>query len=91
MVPNPNFQKVVEANFSKEVPLVVGCKMGGRSAQAAALLESVGFAQVADMRGGFSGQRDMMGRISFAGWVDSGLPISTTPALGHSYGELEKT
>jgi rhodanese-related sulfurtransferase len=90
MAPNPDFQAVAQANFGKEDRLLVGCKMGGRSAQAAAILEASGYANIVDVRGGFSGERDMMGRVTFAGWADSGLPIATQAAAGASYAELEK-
>jgi rhodanese-related sulfurtransferase len=90
MVPNPEFHRVMQANFGKDEKLLVGCKMGGRSAQAAALLEAAGYTSVADVRGGFSGERDMYGRVTCAGWVDSGLPVSTTPAPGASYTDLAK-
>lgn len=90
MAPNAVFQTVVEANFPKDAKLVVGCKVGGRSAQAAALLEAAGFSSLVDMRGGFSGERDMFGRVSFAGWADAGLPVATTAAPGNNYAELEK-
>src|SRR4029079_3529373 len=39
VAPNPACKSVVEGNFAKDAKLCVGCKMGGRSAQAAALLE----------------------------------------------------
>lgn len=90
MVPNPDFQRVVEANFPRQAKLVVGCKSGGRSAQAAALLEAAGYADVVDVRGGFHGERDFMGRVTCAGWADEGLPVETAPRPGHSYAELEK-
>src|SRR3712207_2840836 len=64
MAPNPDFQRVVESTFAKDAQLLVGCKMGGRSAQAAALLEAAGYTNVVDVRGGFSGERDPMGRVS---------------------------
>ena len=43
MVPNAAFQRVVEATFPKDTKLVVGCKSGGRSLQAAGLLEASGY------------------------------------------------
>jgi rhodanese-related sulfurtransferase len=90
MIPNPEFQQVIEANFDKEAKLVVGCKMSGRSAQAVAVLEAAGYQNVAHMRGGFSGERDMYGRVSAPGWAESGLPVATQPAAGSSYAELAK-
>src|SRR5438045_9525435 len=38
MAPNPAFQSVAEGNFAKDAKIVVGCKAGPRSMQAAALL-----------------------------------------------------
>jgi rhodanese-related sulfurtransferase len=89
MAPNPDFQKVMEANFPKDSQLVIGCKSGGRSAQAAALLEASGYTQVVDMRGGFSGERDALGRVTTPGWSEAGLPVeAVTP--GQAYADLEK-
>ena len=88
MVGNPDFQRVIEANFKKDEQLVIGCKMGGRSLQAATLMEAAGFASVVDVRGGFAGERDPYGRVSVPGWVDSGLPVSTEPAPGAAYADL---
>lgn len=90
MVGNPEFQRVIEANFKKDEPLVIGCKMGGRSLQAATLMEAAGFTSVVDVRGGFAGERDPYGRVSVAGWVDSGLPVATAAAPGSAYAELAK-
>jgi rhodanese-related sulfurtransferase len=88
MAPNPDFQRVMQANFPKDSQLVIGCKSGGRSAQAAALLEASGYTQVVDMRGGFGGERDMFGRVTTPGWADAGLPVEkSTP--GQSYADLE--
>src|SRR5262245_16291244 len=55
MVDNPDFLKVVEKNFEKGAKLVVGCKAGGRSARAAALLERAGYTNVVDQRNGYDG------------------------------------
>ncbi len=88
MVPNPAFKQVVEATFPKETKLVIGCKSGGRSLQAAGLLAASGFAELVDMRGGFGGERDAMGRVSCAGWADEGLPVATQAEPGKSYAAL---
>src|SRR5262249_17193236 len=58
MTPNADFERVVEATFPRDAKLVVGCKVGGRSLQAAALLMAAGYGEVLDMRGGFMGERD---------------------------------
>lgn len=88
MAPNADFERVVAAVYPKDARLVVGCKMGGRSAQAAALLEAAGYQNVVDVRGGFAGERDMFGRVSAPGWVDAGLPVAKVAAPGRSYAEL---
>ena len=91
MAPNAEFQSVVEATFPKDAKLVVGCKSGGRSLQAAALLEAAGYTELVEMRGGFSGERDALGRVSAPGWQEQGLPVSTQAAAGASYAELQKS
>jgi rhodanese-related sulfurtransferase len=89
MVPNPDFQRVMQANFPKDSQLVLGCGAGPRSAQAAALLEASGYTSVVDMRGGFNGERDSLGRVAVPGWAAAGLPVeAVTP--GGSYVELEQ-
>lgn len=90
MVPNPDFQRVMEANFPKDAQLVLGCKAGGRSAQAAARLEAIGYTQIVDMRGGFDGERDSFGRVTTPGWAAEGLPVAKVASPGLSYAELEK-
>jgi rhodanese-related sulfurtransferase len=90
MVRNDDFLRVVQANYPKEAPLVIGCKSGGRSAQAAALLEAAGYTQIVDMRGGMSGEADMFGRVNTPGWVAEGLPVERTAGPGASYAELAK-
>ena len=90
MAPNAAFRSVVEGNFAKDAKLVVGCKVGGRSAQAAALLEAAGYTSVVDMRGGFHGERDNFGRVEVAGWAESGLPVETSAPPEKTYAELEK-
>ncbi len=89
MIPNPAFSAVVNANFAKDAKLVIGCKVGGRSLQAATLLEAAGYTNVVDVRGGFSGERDMFGRVITPGWSDAGLPVATKAEAGKSYAELE--
>jgi rhodanese-related sulfurtransferase len=80
MVANPDFERVVAESFPKQTRLVVGCKVGGRSLQAAALLEAAGYTDVVDMRGGFHGERDPFGRVTCPGWADSNLPVETAAA-----------
>jgi rhodanese-related sulfurtransferase len=88
MLPNSSFQRVVEATFPKDTKLVVGCKSGGRSLQASGLLTAAGYTEIVDMRGGFGGERDALGRVACAGWADEGLPVATGADPGKSYAEL---
>jgi rhodanese-related sulfurtransferase len=90
MTPNPAFQQVVEAAFPKDARLVVGCKAGGRSQQAAALMEAAGYTNLVEMRGGFHGERDNLGRVACAGWVEAGLPVSTAASPEKTYAALAK-
>ncbi len=90
MQPNPRFQEVVEKNFERDAKIITGCKAGGRSLKAAEILQSSGYSNVVDMRGGFDGERDQMGRLSFPGWAPRGLPVTTKSAPGESYAELVK-
>jgi rhodanese-related sulfurtransferase len=90
MAPNPDFKRVVEANFPKDAKIVVGCKAGGRSLQAATLMESAGYTSVVDMRGGFHGERDGFGRASVAGWAAEGLPVEATAPPEKTYAALSK-
>lgn len=78
MVPNPDFESSVARTFPKDAPLVVGCKSGGRSLQAATLMTAAGYTQVVDMRGGFDGERDAMGRMVVKGWAEEGLPVDAS-------------
>jgi rhodanese-related sulfurtransferase len=90
MAPNPAFQSVIEAHFAKDAKIVLGCKAGPRSMQAAALLESAGYTSLLEMRGGFHGERDSFGRVAVPGWAESGLPVETSAPPEKTYAELEK-
>jgi rhodanese-related sulfurtransferase len=75
MAPNPEFVKTVEATFSKDTRLIVGCQAGPRSQQAALILEQIGFTDISNMLGGFGGARDGMGRVVAPGWLQLNLPV----------------
>lgn len=90
MQPNAKFVQVVEANFSKDFKCVLGCLRGMRSLRAAHMLIDAGFTGIVDMRGGFDGEPDGMGGISFDGWQRRGLPISTEAPPENTYEELKK-
>ena len=89
MAPNPDFLAVMQQAFPRDAKLVIGCKAGGRSARAAAMLESVGFTNVVDQRAGFEGAHDpATGRME-PGWRPAGLPVSRDPAPGRDYESLK--
>ena len=89
MAPNPDFVRVMQANFQPDAKLLIGCQVGGRSARAAQVLEAFGFSDVTNVKGGFGGARDpMTGRAAAPGWVESGLPVETASPTGLSYADL---
>jgi len=88
MEPNDEFLAIVRRHFEPTSRLVVGCRVGGRSARACELLAAAGFAHLANLGGGFAGRYDAAGRMVEPGWIDHGLPVAHTPQPGRSYVEL---
>ena len=88
MVYNPDFVEVVESHFGKDRKLLLGCKAGPRSNNAANLLEQQGYQDVASVRGGFGGMRDPYGQVVVEGWEGLGLPVSQDNGEGTSYESL---
>ena len=89
MEPNPDFLRVMQANFPADTALLIGCQVGGRSMRAAQILESFGFQDVSNVRGGFDGACDpMSGRMLDPGWADSGLPVEAGAPEGRRYEDL---
>ncbi len=70
--------------------MITGCQKGGRSLKAAQLLIDAGFVNVLDMRGGFGGETDEMGRLVFPGWAPRGLPTTQESAPQDRYENLAK-
>ena len=87
---NPRFVEIMEANFGNEVECITGCQKGGRSLKAAELLLQAGFTNVLDMRGGFGGETDEMGQLTFPGWAPRGLPTTPESAPDDRYENLAK-
>jgi rhodanese-related sulfurtransferase len=77
MSPNADFIAVVEANLPKDARIVIGCKSGGRSARACEMMSQMGYTNVANVRGGFVGAIDNLGRVTEPGWSMRNLPICT--------------
>lgn len=88
MSPNPDFVAVVEANIPKDAKLLVGCKTGGRSAQACTILGQLGYSNATNVRGGFVGAMDQFGRVVEPGWSALNLPVSTDLDDDSSYETL---
>ena len=87
---NPDFVAVVEANFSKDAKLIVGCASGPRSQMACEMLEGVGYEDLANVVGGYSGARDMVGNLTQEGWVQLGFPTASGEAGEQGYSALQK-
>ncbi len=89
MAPNPDFVTVVSAHVDKEAPLVVGCKMGGRSARACEMLAAAGYTNLKNIDGGFGGRPGAGDESVEAGWQGAGLPVSTTAPQAATYEYLK--
>lgn len=88
MMPNPDFVRVVQANFPTGTRLLVGCLAGGRSMRAARMLESFGYEDVTNVEGGFGGAQNPMGQPASPGWVESGLPVEEGEPEDRSFRHL---
>jgi rhodanese-related sulfurtransferase len=86
MRPNPEFLDVVRATFPADAHLVIGCKMGGRSAQACEVLSTAGFTNVANVLGGWGGAPQQ----GHAGWLQAGLPVEVDTDASREYESLHK-
>lgn len=91
MVINPDFLSIVEAHFSKDSKIIVGCQAGGRSQRAAELLAQAGYTDVVNMQGGFGGGRDQSGTTVISGWSECGLPTCKDCGTANSYAGLLAT
>jgi rhodanese-related sulfurtransferase len=89
MYPNEDFTAVVEANVPKDAKIVVGCKSGMRSARACEVLGQLGYTNAANVRGGFVGAMDNMGRVVEPGWSMLNLPLSADLDDDASYEALK--
>lgn len=88
MVPNPDFLAAMEKAFAKDAPIIVGCKVGGRSAKAAAALEGAGFTRVLDQKAGWDGARGPFGELTTPGWSRVGLPNESGQPAGRSWADV---
>jgi len=87
MAPNPDFVRVMKSAFAPGAQLLIGCQAGVRSLKAAQMLETFGFTDVTNVRGGFGGARDQTG-AAVAGWTTAGLPVETDATADRRYATL---
>lgn len=76
VMPNPDFVRVMKANFPPETPLLIGCQTGGRSARAAQMLDAFGYTRITNVTGGM------------VAWQAQGLPTELAAAPGGAYTDL---
>lgn len=88
MAQNPDFLRVMKASFPQDSKLLIGCQAGMRSMKAAQMLETFGFTDVTNVRGGFGGARDQAGTLTEPGWTTAGLPVETDAPAGRTYEAL---
>ncbi|GMV83004.1 MAG: hypothetical protein AMXMBFR7_41880 [Planctomycetota bacterium] len=88
MTPNPEFVRVVEAHFSKQTALLVGCRSGGRSAAACQFLAQAGYTQLWNVNGGFHGRSLPPGITFIKGWAACELPVENDLSDEKSYAAL---
>ena len=91
MKPNPEFLAVMQANYAPDAKLLIGCQMGGRSANAAQVLAMSGYEGTVNVKGGFGGRRDPASmRVIDTGWADAGLPVASGSPEGAGYVALRR-
>lgn len=82
MSPNEDFLRVVEAHVSSDQRVVVGCKMGGRSARACEMLVAAGYTNLKNIDGGYGGNPNGGSDAIRSGWAACGLPTTQEPGDG---------
>lgn len=85
MRPNEDFVQVCDRALGKDAKIITACLMGGRSMRAAQILLANGFANVVDMRGGYRGETDRLGHLTYPGWMPRGLPVTTEASDEETY------
>lgn len=77
MQPNADFIEDVEMALEPAARVITGCLRGARSLKAAQIMVQHGYSHVFDMRGGFDGEVDETGAVTYPGWARRGLPTTT--------------
>ena len=87
---NPKFMALVEATFSKDSRILVGCKTGGRSAKATEMMLKAGYKDVVSVDGGFMGITDDKGDVVKEGWSTLGYPVERGEAGERGYAAISR-
>lgn len=74
MIRNDDFLPTVERSIRKDADLIVGCRSGHRSSIAQRIMQEAGYKKVANMLGGFSGEKSKDGDVIHPGWSSLGYP-----------------
>jgi len=82
MTPNPDFVRVMQAHFPADKKILLGCQAGMRSMRAAQVLETFGFADLVNVKGGFGGTP------GDRGWAAAGLPVEAGDTPGQRYADV---
>lgn|GEM_PF-108922 len=94
MEPNSDFVSDVDSALSEvqlghDTRLIVICRSGSRSLEAARILQDVGYTDVIHVADGFEGDRDESGYRRVNGWLNADLPIQVQLPADRIYGGLE--
>ncbi len=87
-ITNPSFVTDVNNIFgeNKDAHLILMCRSGVRSVDAAKALEAAGYTHVSNMLEGFEGEgKDQYGYRTMDGWKNSGLPGHTSSVGAGDY------
>ena len=87
MALNPDFLPTMKEHFPVDAPVMVACKAGVRSANAAILLEREGYQTVLEVGPGWSGGPDENGMYA-PGWATCGFPANTGDGGKRSFESL---
>ena len=88
MAQNPDFVRVMKASFAPDAKLLIGCQAGMRSLKASQMLETFGFNDVTNVRGGWGGARDQSGAVLEPGWLTADLPVEAHAPEERTYEAL---
>ncbi len=90
MSPNSDFVSAISAlvtrtNRGKSDPIILICRSGDRSSQAANLLQEAGYSRVYSVVDGFEGDMSPAGRRDVNGWKNANLPWTYKVTEGQAY------